>query len=126
MTTIDPAADLTEIVRIYGLRRWVEQGYKQVKDELGWADYQVRSDTAIRRHQALVACAFSFCWNAWFAPPPPVRPQAEHDDPPSAGKRPWLAGALEHAATLLACLDTPSPTHRTPGRNRGRSHWQTS
>ena len=41
---------------------WIEQSYKQVKDELGWADFQVRSDTAIRRHQALVNCAFCFCW----------------------------------------------------------------
>jgi hypothetical protein len=55
-------------VRIYGLRHWVEQSYKQVKDELGWADFQVRSDTAIRRHQTLVTCAFSFCWNTWFTP----------------------------------------------------------
>ena len=37
-----PAAGLGEIVRIYGLRHWVEQSYKQVKDELGWADFQVR------------------------------------------------------------------------------------
>lgn len=57
-----PAADLTEVVRLYGLRQWVEQGYKQVKQELGWADFQVRSDRAIRRHWALVCCAFSFCW----------------------------------------------------------------
>jgi hypothetical protein len=64
-----PAASLAEIVRIYGLRHWVEQSYKQVKDELGWADFQVRSDIAIRRHQALVNCAFSFCWAA--GPPPP-------------------------------------------------------
>ncbi len=42
----------------------MEQSYKQVKDELGWADFQVRSDTAIRRHQVLVNCAFSFCWDA--------------------------------------------------------------
>ena len=62
-----PAAGLAEIVRIYGIRHWIEQGYKQVKDELGWADFQVRSDIAIRRHQALVNCAFSFCWDAWFA-----------------------------------------------------------
>ena len=62
-----PAAGLAEIVRIYGIRHWSEQGYKQVKDQLGWADFQVRSDTAIRRHQALVNCAFSFCWDAWFA-----------------------------------------------------------
>ena len=46
-------ADLAEIVRLYGLRHWIEQGYKQIKDELGWADFQVRSDIAIRRHQAL-------------------------------------------------------------------------
>ena len=59
------AADLTEVVRLYGLRHWVEQSYKQVKDELGWADFQVRSDAAIRRHQTLVNCAFSFCWNTW-------------------------------------------------------------
>ena len=52
-----PAAGLAEIVRIYGIRHWIEQSYKQVKDELGWADFQVRSDTAIRRHQALANCA---------------------------------------------------------------------
>jgi hypothetical protein len=54
-------ANLAEVVHLYGLRNWVEQGYKQVKGELGWADFQVRSDRAIRRHWALVCCAFSFC-----------------------------------------------------------------
>ncbi len=62
-------ADLTEIARLYGLRTWVEQGYKQMKQELGWADWQVRSDRAIRRHWALVCCAFSFCWWAWSRAP---------------------------------------------------------
>jgi len=56
------AADLVELVRLYGLRTWVEQSYKQVKHTLGWADYQVRSDRAIRRHWTLVCCAFTFCW----------------------------------------------------------------
>jgi DDE superfamily endonuclease len=60
-------ADLADIVRLYGLRNWVEQGYKQVKGELGWADFQVRSDRAIRRHWTLVCCAFSFCWQAFLA-----------------------------------------------------------
>ena len=55
-------ADLAEIVRLYGLRMWVEQSYKQVKHALGFSDYQVRSDRAIRRHWQLVCCAFSFCW----------------------------------------------------------------
>ena len=57
-----PAADLAELVRLYGLRMWVEQSYKQTKGALGWSDYQVRADIAIRRHWALVCCALSFCW----------------------------------------------------------------
>ena len=69
-------ADLAEVVRLYSLRNWVEQGYKQVKGELGWADFQVRSDRAIRRHWTLVCCAFSFCWRAWFAAHP-AQPAAE-------------------------------------------------
>jgi hypothetical protein len=44
---------------------WVEQSYKQVKHALGWSQYQVRSDLAIRRHWQLVCCAFSFCWWAY-------------------------------------------------------------
>ncbi len=34
---------LAEVARLYGLRTSVEQGYKQVKQELDWADWQVRS-----------------------------------------------------------------------------------
>jgi hypothetical protein len=60
-TSPHPPADLAEIIRLYSLRPWIEQSYKQIKDELGWADFQVRSDRAIRRHQTLVNCAFSFC-----------------------------------------------------------------
>jgi hypothetical protein len=79
-------ADLAEVVRLYGLRNWVEQGYKQVKHELGWADFQVRSDRAIRRHWQLVWCAFCFCWRAWFAEraAAPSRPDAQ---PAPAGAR---------------------------------------
>ncbi|MGW3915141.1 IS701 family transposase [Streptomyces sp. NPDC005070] len=135
-------ADLTEIVRIYGLRHWIEQSYKQVKDELGWADFQVRSDNAIRRHQTLVTCAFSFCWDTWFAPPPPA-----DDQKPAAGwaergpstvptappgqlaqgnpSRPWLADALGHAATLLASLDSQAPAHRTPEPDQRRRRRKT-
>ena len=57
-----PQAPLDEVVRLYGLRNWVEQSYKQMKNELGWADFMVRSDRAIRRHWTLVCCAFAFCW----------------------------------------------------------------
>lgn len=55
-------ACLEEVIRLYGLRMWVEQSYKQVKHTLGWSQYQVRSDRAMRRHWQLVCCAFSFCW----------------------------------------------------------------
>jgi SRSO17 transposase len=56
------AADIAEVVRLYSLRSWIEQSYKQVKNSLGWAHYQVRKDIAIRRHWQLVCCAFTFCW----------------------------------------------------------------
>jgi hypothetical protein len=59
------AADLCEVLRIYGLRQWVEQSYRQIKGELGFSDFQVRRDPAIRRHWELVLCAFSFCWWAY-------------------------------------------------------------
>jgi hypothetical protein len=67
-------ADLAEIVRLYGLRMWVEQSYKQVKHVLGWSDYQVRSDLAMRRHWQLVCLAFSFCWWAYGRSPTDEEP----------------------------------------------------
>ena len=71
-----PPADLAEVVRLYGLRMWVEQSDKQVKQELGWADWQVRTDRAIRRHWHLVCCAFSCCWWAWSRAPAAPSPGA--------------------------------------------------
>lgn len=71
------AADLAEIVRLYGLRNWVEQQYKQIKTSLGWSQYQVRSDRAMRRHWTLVQCAFAFCWWAETHDPAAVMPAAE-------------------------------------------------
>jgi len=79
-----PAADLAEVGRLYGVRQGVEHGDQPVKQELGWADFQVRADRAIRRHWALVCGACALCWwaqsphTAGSAPPPapsPPRPQ---------------------------------------------------
>lgn len=69
------SANVAEITRLYALRGWIEQSYKQVKNSLGWAHYQVRKDLSIRRHWQLVCCAFSFCWWA-------CRECAEVDSPP--------------------------------------------
>jgi hypothetical protein len=59
---------------------------KQAKGELGWADFQVRSDRAIRRHWALVCCAFSFCWQAFLAEHPgqPAAPGPQAAAPAAA------------------------------------------
>jgi hypothetical protein len=111
-------ADLTDIVRLYGLRNWVEQGYKQVKGELGWADFQVRTDRAIRRHWTLVCCAFSFCWQAWFAEHPTGSAPPERQAAPTAARgaqptghprrtsrREFLAGGVAHGAGLADPLE---------------------
>jgi hypothetical protein len=107
-------ANLAEVVRLYGLRNWVEQGYKQVKGELGWADFQVRSDRAIRRHWALVCCAFSFCWQAWFADrpaqPAAAVPTAARGAPATrhrgrTGRQDLVAGGVAGGAGLADPLD---------------------
>jgi len=140
--SIHQAASLAEITRIYGIRHWIEQSYKQVKDELGWADFQVRSDIAIRRHQVLVNCAFSFCWAAWFAHPAPQEPASPRPDP-GRGERgairrraaagavlaagpargPGLAFPLDRAAALVDRMvqGAPAPAAASPDQlGRGR------
>ena len=131
-----PAADPAEIMRICGMRHWIEQSYKQVKDELGWADFQVRSNVAIRRHQALVTCAFSFRWATWFADHPPQHdveaspPEPCHAERGAASRRagasavvavgtthrprlafPWIAlRRWEPASSRSSAATTPSPS----------------
>ncbi|MGW1530391.1 hypothetical protein [Streptomyces sp. NPDC002159] len=104
-------ADLAEIVRLYGLRPWIEQSNKQIKDELGWADFQVRSDRAIR-HQTLVNCAFSFCWEQWFVPPGPL--DAAAPDPcPTEGpeRRPSLTPPAPTALLAQGLTSQPFLAH---------------
>jgi hypothetical protein len=110
-------ASVAEVVRLYGFRMWVEQSYKQVKHVLGWSDYQVRSDLAIRRHWQLVCCPFSFCW--WACGRLPTEEAAETEkylpaESVEGGKKETqgvvaegleggegLAGALCHAQKIL-------------------------
>jgi SRSO17 transposase len=124
-------ASIQEVVRLYGLRMWVEQSYKQVKHALGWSDYQVRSDTAVRRHWQLVCCAFSFCW--WAYGHLPVSPLEEPTDtqetlagpPAGRGKKEAsgvlaggveggqrVAGALRDALAILERVYRSAPTQR--------------
>jgi len=77
-------ASLEEVIRLYGLRMWVEQSYKHVKHALGWSQYQVRSDQAIRRHWQVVWCAFSFCWYHASHPTPGPTPEGLETSEPEA------------------------------------------
>jgi hypothetical protein len=128
------AADLAEVTRLYGLRNWVEQSYKQQKDELGWADYMVRSDRAMRRHWQLVVCAFTFCWTAGNMPasteaavPPAAAASVARGEKPGASRhrsgkplvaqrtprRAELAGSLVAVAAHLVRLDDRAVARRT-------------
>jgi len=132
-------ADLAEIVRLYGLRQWVEQGYRQVKGALGWADFQVRSDRAIQRHWQLVCCAFSFCWWAYLRRHATIVVDQTLDTAPAltagpaGGKKTGrrgtpdavvaggvapgagLVGPLDHALAVLARLVERAPAARLAG-----------
>jgi hypothetical protein len=83
-------ADHAEILRLYSLRNWIEQEYKQVKHELGWADFQVRSGRAIQRHWTLVNLAFSFTWRRDNDDPTvPVASSASDPPAPATGRDTW-------------------------------------
>src|SRR5829696_5688745 len=100
-------ADLAEVVRLYGLRQWVEQSFRQIKGELGFSDFQVRSDHAIRRHWELVLCAFCFCWWAYtrehpkmfMDPTPQSQPVAEEAGEKRRGLR---RGRTGESSSVLA------------------------
>ena len=135
-TNLPPGdADLAEVVRLYGLRMWVEQSYKQTKHALGWSQYQVRGDAAIRRHWQLVCCAFSFCWRQQSGDAAEAVPTHDNggEEPvadeavgrggntrltPTAAlaggvaRRPRVAGAVGAAPALLAGMVAAAPTAR--------------
>lgn len=71
----------------FGLRTWIEYGFKQVKDELGWADYRLTEAHSIERWWELVMCAYllvSLQAPAFAAVP--GGSAAELAPPPAAGK----------------------------------------
>src|SRR5215813_2842041 len=43
----------------FGLRTWIEYGFKQAKDELGWAHYRLTEAASIERWWEIVMCAYS-------------------------------------------------------------------
>src|SRR5262245_33048803 len=102
-------ADLAEIVRLYGLRGWVEQSYKQCKTELGWADAMVRADVALHRHWLLIFCAFTFCWLHWLQGTQPERGKREEAAPRPSGEKkyPWPVALLARSLETRPRMGNP-------------------
>ena len=48
----------TTVGNTYGLRTWIEYGFKHAKNELGWADFRVTDYASIERWWELVCCAY--------------------------------------------------------------------
>lgn len=106
--------------QISGHQRWpIEQGYKQVKDELGWADFQVRSDIAIRRHPP--RRRFPEPATGRGGPRPAGRPSRRAGPGRSGHSAPgW---PMDHAAALVDRLveRAPAPAAVSPDQlDRGR------
>ena len=92
----DISGDLLQLPQLYSLRNWIEYGFKQVKSELGWADFRVTDYASIERWWEIIFSVYlmislhaqHFCWQAW----------------------------LSHAAAPSEATHFPFDTHR---------HWQT-
>ena len=48
----------TTVGNTYGLRTWIEYGFKHAKNELGWADFRVTDYASIERWWELVSCTY--------------------------------------------------------------------
>jgi hypothetical protein len=76
----------------FGLRTWIDYGFKPAKDDLGWADYRVTDYAAIERWWELVMSAYTLvslqtadvAALAHLAPPPDASSTAPPPSPPGA------------------------------------------
>jgi len=57
--TNQPGQIAQTVGNIFGLRTWVEYGFKHAKDDLGWADYRVTDYASIERWWELVMSAYT-------------------------------------------------------------------
>lgn len=47
-----------EVAQLYSLRNWIEYGFKQIKNELGWADFRLTDYQSIERWWEIVSSAY--------------------------------------------------------------------
>jgi SRSO17 transposase len=57
MTSI-PDIKYQEVGAIYGIRTWIEYGFKQCKSELGWADFRITNYSQVQKWWELVLSAY--------------------------------------------------------------------
>ena len=60
LCTLPASSDLLHLVRIARMRWWIEQGYQQLKDELGLDHYEGRGWQGWHHHVTLTMVAFAF------------------------------------------------------------------
>lgn len=68
----DVPSNLLRLPLLYSLRNWIEYGFKQVKSELGWADFRVTDYASIERWWEVILSVYlmvsrhtqHFCWLA--------------------------------------------------------------
>ena len=49
---------LPNVAQLYSLRNWIEYSFKQVKNELGWADFRLTDYESIERWWELIFSAY--------------------------------------------------------------------
>ena len=57
MTNLEGKIQRT-VAQLYSLRNWIEYGFKQVKNELGWADYRLTNYSSIERWWEMIFSAY--------------------------------------------------------------------
>ncbi len=127
---------------IYGLRTWIEYGFKHAKNELGWADYRVTDYASIERWWELVFCAYalvSFQCSALQTHQEESEPQPSHEATPVdhfasaslVGHRSWLEKCPEQLAAhspalylfLFALALVVGVRHSTVASRFCRTYW---
>ena len=84
---------------LYGLRTWIEYGYKHLKNELGWADYRLTDYAAIERWWEMVFSAyFMVTWQSPFFQSLRTAPQPLNATP--LAHHPWWTPEVGWKATI--------------------------
>lgn len=88
---------------LYGLRTWIEYGFKHIKNELGWADYRLTDYPSIERWWEIVSSAY------WMvaAHAPAFQPTAFAQSPVRQHPHWELAYGWKHTLNNLRLLIQP-------------------